>query len=910
MEYNDRIKLLGIVVLVLVAAFFAFPWEDKPGFKEGQFLQNFKITPGLDLRGGAELRLRLKKEELSQEISLREAMSRAVEVLERRINTMGLKEPSIRPYGEDEIVVQVPGGEPHEVERVKQILSKSGQLVFMIVAGQELVTAYKYPETAPPGHVWLPVSKDEQGEGGLSHMLLEDKKWVTGDHITTAYVGRDEMGRPEVHLEFDNAGKTAFAAVTEKCAGQRQLAIVLDGVVHSAPRVDEPIPSGKARIRGKFTQEEARSLSIVLKSGRLPAPLEISGEYFVGPTLGKQSVELGRVASLIGLAVVMLMMVIYYRGVGLITCAALIMNLILIFGVMAFFGATLTLPGIAGVVLTMGMAVDANIIIFERVREEKQRGKPMIKAFESGFDRAFLAVFDSNLTTFIAGVILYYVGIGPIQGFATTLMIGIATTMFTAVACTKVMLRMAITGGVMKEFSVMSLMTKANFGFMRTSKLCSIVSLLLCIGAVVVFVYAVGGGSRILGIEFTGGTEVTVQFSEPLKADFVRGELQKLTATEDGREVPKYPDAEVQRVLGVLGKEKASDVFETDMSRGFIIRVGATATTPANVPAGDTTAQLVTDLRKIFKGRIGERPIEDKENLRTPTGEWRVFVISLAAPMEGGEVEAKLKDWSTKAAAKEPHVKAVDDGKKSFEIRVAPEDTARVPDLQEYIEKNLSLVSDPFTQVFTFGARVAGDLKSRAFFALLLSWAAMIVYLWVRFELRFGVAAVVALIHDVLISLGVLTIVDMLLPLSWGINLDIGMSSVAAFLTIVGYSVNNTIVIFDRVRENLKEMKKEPYPRIIDVSVNQTLMRCIMTSLTTLGALVVLLVIMARTGGGVAAFTFPVLVGVVVGTYSSWFISPWFTALWSAVAHGKQKVGAAATVEKPADRSAENQGSR
>lgn len=906
MEYNDRIKLLGIAVLILVAAFFAVPWDDKPGFKEGQFLQSCKITPGLDLRGGAELRLRLKKEDLVAGVSLREAMSRALEVLERRINTMGLKEPSIRPYGEEEIVVQVPGGEPHEVERVKQILSRSGKLVFMVVASEEVASQYKYPEKAPPGHVWMPVSKEAQGEIGAAHILLEDKEWVTGDHVTTAYVARDDMGRPEVHLEFDGPGKEAFATVTERCAGQRQLAVVLDGVVHSAPQVREPIVGGRARISGRFSREEASNLSIVLKSGRLPAPLEIVGEYFVGATLGRQSVELGRIASLIGLAVVMLIMVIYYRGAGLIACVVLVANIILIFGVMAFFGATLTLPGIAGIVLTMGMAVDANIIIFERIREEKLRGKPLLKAFEAGFARAFLTVLDANLTTFIAGVILYYVGIGPIQGFATTLMIGIVTTLFTAVACSKVMLRMAITSGVMKEFSIMSLCARTNFGFMRASRFCGAVSLLLCIGAVAVFVYAVSGGSQILGIEFTGGTEVAVQFLEPLRADFVRDELRKLTVTRGDREVPKYPDVEVQRVLGVLGKEEASEVFETDASKNFVIRIGAASATSANEPADSTTTPLVADLKRIFKGYITERPIEDKENLRTPAGEWRVFVINLATPMEPGEVEAKLKEWSEKAGAKEPHVKAIDEGKKAFEIKVAPEDTARVPELQEFIGKNFNLVSDPFTQVVTFGARVAGDLKSRAFFALLLSWVAMILYLWIRFELRFGVAAVVALIHDVLICLGVLTIVDMLLPQGWGINLDIGMSSIAAFLTIVGYSVNNSIVVFDRVRENLREMKKEPYPRIVDASINQTLMRCIMTALTTFAALVVLFAIMARAGGGVAAFTFPVLVGVIVGTYSSWFIAPSFTALWSTVTHGKPKI-AVATIEKGMERVTESQ---
>ncbi|MDQ7779413.1 MAG: protein translocase subunit SecD, partial [Planctomycetota bacterium] len=738
-------------------------------------------------------------------------------------------------------------------------------------------------------HLWLPFAEKEKAGEAATHILVEDAELVTGASIAQAYRGHDEFGKSEIHLEFDKEGKLKFADVTERNVGRR-LAIVLDGVVQSAPRIDEPIPSGQARIRGKFTPDDASNLAIVLRSGKLPAPLEVVGEYYVGPTLGEESVRLGRIASIIALIVVMLMMVLYYRGAGLISCIALVMNLILIFGLLAFFGATITLPGIAGIVLTMGMAVDANIIIYERILDEKLRGKPLIKAFEAGFDRAFYAVFDANVTTFLAGIILYYVGIGPIQGFAVTLMIGILTTMFTAVLCTKIMMRMIITGGLMKEFSVMSLLRGARFGWLSISKLCMICSLVVCIASIALFGYAVSGGGSVLGIEFTGGSEVTMEFNKPVTADFVRGEIIKFTGDSPGATGPKYPDVEVQRVVSREEATSVGGALEKEAAKTYIVRAGSREEGGQSAAGGGTSsAPFVADLRRIFKGRISERPIEDMADATSDGAVWRRFGINLAAPAEEEEVRTRLRAWSTNSAAKEPHVKAVGDAKTSFEIRLAPEDAQKLPELQEYVEKNLDLARDPFKSVSVFGARVAADLKSRAFFALILSWIGIVLYLWVRFELRFGIAAVVALIHDVVITLGVLTLVDLLVPLSWGINFDIGMASVAAFLTIVGYSVNNTIVIFDRVRENLRELKKEPYPAIVELSINQTLIRSIMTSLTTLAAVVILFVVTARSGGSIATFTFPVMVGIIVGTYSSWLIAPPLTAL--RVASGRMMTG-------------------
>ncbi len=378
------------------------------------------------------------------------AISQTLEVIRNRVDQFGVAEPTITRVGSDRVLVQLPG--IRDPKRAIKIIGKTARLEFKLL-DEEHDVQKALNGGIPPGDEILYGKPEGRGAGqGRIPYLLKRQVLLTGDHITDARVRIDPMyNEPYVALTFDKIGAKIFARITRENVKKR-LAIILDNVVYSAPVIQEPIPNGRAQITGHFTSEEAHDLALVLRAGALPAPVQILENRTVGPSLGRDSINKGVKAAIVGLILVLLFMAIYYRLSGMLADAALLLNMVLIMGALAAFGATLTLPGIAGIILTIGMSVDANVLIFERIREELRVGRTVRAAVDAGFSRAFITILDANVTTLIAALVLFQFGTGPIKGFAVTLSIGIAASMFTAIVFCK-----AVYDLVLDRFRVKSL---------------------------------------------------------------------------------------------------------------------------------------------------------------------------------------------------------------------------------------------------------------------------------------------------------------------------------------------------------------------------------------------------------------------------------------------------------------------
>ncbi|MEK7309884.1 MAG: protein translocase subunit SecD [Planctomycetota bacterium] len=885
MSETSKWQLFLILIIVGLAGYIAYPSNEKPFFGKGEWLEGKQIEPGLDLQGGSELRLALKKEGLA-EGNISEYTEKAKEIIERRINFSGLKEPRIQKSGSDQILIQLPGMDMAEAERVKKIITTSGRLEFKLEADPQIVKDYneKFPK-APPGYSWYEQedTRDRSEQG--TRVLVSNKVELTGEHIVKAGTRFVQMEGLAVEFEFDPYGAKVFANLTQKHAESvvgddaRRLAIILDNKLVSAPLIKNPITDGEGIITGRFTAQQSQDLATVLRSGSLPASLEIISENYVGPSLGEDAIRRGIVSFVLAVGAVILFMLIYYHLSGLIAIIAMAMNFTLLVGILSVFSATLTLPGIAALVLTLGMAVDSNIIFYERIREEVKKGKDTNAAFESGFSRALVTVFDANLTTLLAGIILFYFGSGPLKGFATVLCIGIITTLFTGYFASKVMLKAAIESGLLKNFSMLQIFSKANIPFMRNAGIFKIVSLLLVIFAVVIFF---AKGEDNYGIDFTGGTVVNINFTKPADIADVRETIRGITTIDAATNVrvSKYSDAEVQSVLTHLKGDVESSVkgvFDRAQysSQEFQIRTKFVKTT-------DKVDELKGDLQKVFADKIEPDRIISSTSYAKLEYRYRI-TVELPGNSDIKAIQDKLKTRCLKDAFSEPRMVAAEEdsagenitatgaaGMKKYYILFKENNNSA---LEKIVREELGFSDSPFSKVESIGGLVAREIKRNAVIAIILSWLGMILYLAIRFEFKFGLAAVIALVHDVLICLASVIVFNLLVPKSAGMALEINLSSVAAFLTIIGYSVNDTIVVFDRIRENIKLLKGESLFNIVNRSINETLGRTIWTSLTVFLTVTILFGITARSGGGIASFAFPMMVGAVVGTYSSIFIA-------------------------------------
>jgi SecD/SecF fusion protein len=674
------------------------------------------------------------KVDLSQlsEDAKKDATERALSVIRNRIDQFGVREPLIQRQGEDMIIVQLPG--ITERQRALDLIGKTALLEFKMVSDDPNLIKEALEGNVPKGYE-IKYLDDE------TPLLLEANPAMTGEYLTNASVAFDQnrFNEPYVTFTLNSKGARKFAKLTKENI-QKRLAIVLDGKIQSAPVIQTEIPAGEGRITGRFSIDDANDLAIVLRAGALPAPIQIEEERTGGPTLGRDSIAKGVKSIIIGGITVVVFMAVYYLWAGIIANFALSLNLIIILGALAYFQATLTLPGIAGILLTIGMAVDANVLIFERIREEIYLDKPIRLAISSGYKKAFLAIFDSNLTTLITAFILFQFGTGPVRGFATTLSVGIIASMFTALVVTRLILDLLTLNKYLTKLPMLRLVGKTNIDFVGMRKKAFFLSAVVIIAGMVCLAIR---GEKSFGIDFTGGTIQQFRFAQPVAPETVRGILR-------------------------------------EMGQG-------------NVPI-----QQFGDNREII--------------VRTYTD---------------------IKD------------QVIDKFKESF-----------LPD-NEFEILRLEKV----------GPTVGKELTQKTLYALFFSLLGICAYVSFRFEFKSAVAALVALFHDVLVTIGAVALTGR----------EFSLPIIAALLTIVGYSINDTIVVFNRIRENLKLMRKSNYITVLNTSINQTLSRTLLTSLTTLFAVLALFIF----GGEVINdFAFVLLVGILVGTYSSVFVASPILASW------------------------------
>jgi len=721
-------KSIFILAILGLCVYFTFPLDKR-------------INLGLDLKGGMHLLLKVDTSKIPEN-AREDAADRAMEVIRKRIDNYGVREPLIQKHGIDEIVVELPGFTDRE--RARELIGKVALLEFKLVSsdpeGLKEALAGKIPE----GYE-LKYTQDDS-----TPLLVEKNASLIGEALTDASVqfSQSQFNEPVVSLRFNAQGAKKFAAVTAANVGKR-LAIVLDGKVQSAPNIREAIPSGEAVISGRFSVENAQDLANVLRSGALPAPLYIEEERTIGPLLGQDSINKGIRATLIGGAFVFIFMAAYYLLAGLVANVALLFNLFVILGVLGAlpyllpeFAATLTLPGIAGMVLSLGMAVDANILIDERIREELSLGRNLRAAIANGYSKAFSAIFDSNLTTLFAALILIWLGTGSIKGFGVTLTIGLMASMFTAIVVTRTIFEILLSLGWLKNsLPMLKLIGQTKFDFIGKRRIFYAISLIVIIIGLSVYFKK---GSSAYGIDFAGGSMQEYSFRETPDVDKIRDVLR-------------------------------------------------------NIGLGDASIQQFKDNPKA----VLIRTIEDKSEILT----------------------GKLKE-------------------------VFPEQDIQILRIERV-------------------GPVAGEhLKAKAFWAL--AWSLIIILIYVAFRFKhvnFAIAGVVALLHDVLVTLGFLVITGR----------PIDLLTITAFLTIAGFSINDTIVIYDRVRENMRLYQKYSLYELINLSVNQTLSRTILTSAVTL---LVVLAIFFFGGEVLHNFAFALLVGFISGVYSTVYIASPLVLAW------------------------------
>ena len=816
---------------------------------------NEKVRFGLDIKGGTSFTVQIDEAGMAAQIreeiktkmgeddflklteadiqarvkdkmstSVKEAQMRALEVIRNRVDGMGIAEPIIFPEKDNRIVVQLPGVDEKKRDEAARSIKSAAFLEFRMVheRNSELIAQLFDKGKAPDGYkivslsdggaprdylvrdrVAVPEDKADAdfrrrvamfnaprgcelllekqkvaGREAFTPYYVERRAQLTGDSLKRAAVDYRSLGQAVVNLEFDSNGSRRFARVTGDYApggiknpGQvgRQMAIVLDGTLYSAPVIREAIHGGRAEISGNFTPSEAMFLSNILKAGSLPAPVDIVERRVVDPTLGKDSVTSGINAGVYGCLVIILLMAAYYLVNGLLADLALILNIVLlplgmivVAAVLGIFASdaraggaialpVLTLPGIAGIALSIGMAVDTNVLIFERIREEFRAGKSLKASIDAGFNRAFAAVFDSHVATILTAVIMFIFGSGPVRGYAVTLIAGLLVNLYTAVTVTH-MCHTVIAAFTNKVsiLKMLSFIPQTKIDFIGKWKWWLGGTFLVVVASWAIMVSnGIHNKSSVFGVDFTGGTQLTLSFQSKPGVD------------------------EIRKVL--------------------------------------TT------------GGIKDPMIQFQKGMESGTRE--VLLVKVATLDEGKRVESLLTTQIAQAGFK-------------------------------------------LMQQDDVGPQIGQELMNRAAWAMVLGMVAMIIYIAFRFEFGFGLGAVVATVHDAMITLGVCHL----------LGFPITMTIIAAVLTIIGYSINDTIVIFDRIRENLRLYRgNQTFKDLCNLSINQTLARTLLTNFYTMISVLFLLLL---GGGALKDFSVAMLVGMITGTYSSIYIATPVTLAW------------------------------
>ena len=706
-----------------------------------------KVRLGLDLQGGTAFVVRMQNPEATtnevDQVDRTSMVDQAIEVLRKRVDAFGVAEPIIVPAGADRILVQLPGLSEADIETARIAIAKPASLAFRLV----------HPESADliaqgitaPGYEKLTMRRqDKTGQREIVQSYLVKRGaelGLIGKYVSRAGVTHDPLSnQPQIMLRFDSKGTELFSEVTKANVG-RQLAIVLDGELYSAPNINEAINGGNAQISGDFSLKEALQLSRILENP-LEMPLKIEEQRGVDPSLGKDSIRNGIRASVIGIVAVAGFMLVYYMFAGLVANIALIINTILLVGIMCAVGSTFTVPGIAGVVLTVGMAVDANVLIYERIREELAAGKSLRGAIAAGYAKAFGTIFDSHVTTLIASIILIFMGTGPVKGFGVALSIGVALSLFTALVITRLIFDLLLTKGHLKSLRMLHLVKSSNVNFLKWAKPAFITSwLVIAIG----ISYGFYRGGNVMGVDFAGGDQLTFNYAQKIPVEEIRGALHNAGINE-------------------------------------------------------------------------------------PTIQYQESAL---------------------------------DNRRSLQIISAFESADRVV---ETLKTKFPQAQFQKTATDRVGAVVGSEILKSAIIAALLSLLGILIYVAMRYEFSFALGAIIAIVHDILMTFGIFFLSGR----------QLSAPIVAAILTIIGFSINDTIVIFDRIREDLKLGIRGTFPELINRALNQTLSRTVITSGTVFLATLSLYLF----GGGVINdFAFTFLVGIVTGTYSSIYIASAFV-LW------------------------------
>lgn len=711
-----------------------------------------------ELRSTGKLVLKLRPQMIDRYV--RDAIEGALMVVRRRVDELGLTQPSVAPQGETRIRIQLPGEK--DPERVFKNILKAAQLEFRLLHDEnDKLVAELFDENGnlkpgkslPPGYVLrygVVVRYDEKTRRKVKKehvpFIVKNNVEITGKYLRNAWVqfNQASLVNPiNIALLFDSVGAKRFREITAQNVGKR-LAIILDDYVYSAPVIKTEIPNGSAVIEGDFTQQEATDLALVLKAGALPAPLRPIEKRAVGATLGTESIRDSVRALFFGGLAVLIFMIVYYGTAGIIADFAVLLNILLILAVLSLARATLTLSGIGGILLTIGMAVDGNILIYERIREELSSGRPLKFAITQGFRRAFSVIFDSNLTTLVTALVLLQFAEGSVKGFALTMSIGLIANLYTSLTVTKtftefwVHLRNKINVGSLKLFK------SPRINFLSLRKGAYVLSLSLI--ALCIFGFIKEGGP-VFDVDFQGGVLSDVAFNKQVTELDIRKAIEEAGLTG--------------RVQHVLGKNE------------YLIRV-------KNV----------------------ENSVEKTQAM----------------------IEQALTDHF---------------GKESFTV--------------------LSTQS--------VGNEIGQEFIRIALTAVIIASGCILLYVGLRFQFTFGSAAILALLHDLIITLGIITL----------LKVNISLDVVSALLIVLGYSVNDTIVIFDRIRENLRTVYGKKFEEIANMSINQSLNRTILTAMTSLFTVTAMYLF---GGKGLQPFALTLIIGIAIGTYSSSFVATPFVYEW------------------------------
>ena len=735
---------IGIVVALCLVA--VLPVEEK-------------LKGGIDLVGGSSFIVEIQpgKDEEGNSLPVNEgAIEEAKATLSKRLSKSGLSDNLMQPLGENRLIIEMPGVGSERRDEIRETIQKTARLLLKKVhpnSSQIIAQIEAGTKTLEPGYQVFPIRRTDPETGkiiGMDKILLSRRTIVGGDKVDLARPG-DGIGVINVLLSKEG-GKRLTNATNTMTIGSDRMAVVLDDEVLIAPTVNATLGRNFI-VEGLDGREEVRTVSNALNNP-LKYPLNILSERNVTARYGEEVVRQGVTAAIAGLALTLLFVLIYYRFAGFVALIGLTVNMLILFGAMAMFGATFTLPGIAGIILTIGVAVDANVLIYERLREEIAGGKSLINAIRAAYEKAFSAIFDANITTLLTAIILLWRASDQRKGFAITLTIGILSSMFAALLVTRVFFFWGSDTRALKKLSFMNLIPAKTIKFMEMRKPAFMLSSILLIGSLLVM-----GTKResSLGIDFLGGSIVNIQLKE-------------------GQELS---EATVNKAISGLTLEK------------------------------NPTIQL-------------EQPVGAKGDL--------ISIKCASNDLE--KIESKLRS-----------------------------------DIGILSEKNTEGNYDITLDNETISASLGGEFLKNSFYALGLGLLAVLFYISLRFEFSFAVGAFAALFHDILICIGVVIMC----------GTELSLIHVGAFLTIAGYSINDTIVVFDRMRESLRS-KRGDVAQVMNLAINATLSRTILTSVTTFVAVLVLWIF---GGSALKDFSFAIMIGVVVGTYSSIFIAAPVVYIWS-----------------------------